>query len=40
MSAPTKIERAHYAKPVGRQITAINWVEREGRALPVLLLTG
>jgi hypothetical protein len=40
MSAPTPIERAHYAKLVGRQITAIIWEEMEGRALPVLLLNG
>ena len=40
MSAPTKIEREHYAKLIGRQITAINWEELEGRALPVLLING
>ncbi len=40
MSAPTKIEREHYAKLVGRQITAVIWEELEGQALPVLLLTG
>ncbi len=40
MSAPTKIERTHYAKLVGRQITAILWEEMEGQALPVLLLNG
>ena len=40
MTAPTPIERDHYAKLVGRQITAIMWQEMEGRALPVLLLTG
>ena len=40
MSAPTKIEREHYGKLVGRQIIAIQWDELEGRALPVLLLTG
>ena len=40
MSAPTQIEREHYAKLIGRQITAIIWEEMEGRALPVLLLTG
>ncbi len=40
MSAPTQIECEHYAKLVGRQITAIVWEEMEGRALPVLLLTG
>ena len=40
MSTPTKIEREHYAKLVGRQITAIIWEEMEGRALAVLLLTG
>ncbi|MDB6078590.1 MAG: hypothetical protein JWO82_2337 [Akkermansiaceae bacterium] len=40
MSAPTKIERDHYAKLVGRQITAIIWEEMEGQALPILLLTG
>lgn len=40
MSAPTPIERAHYAELVGRQITAIVWEEIEGQALPVLLLSG
>ena len=40
MSAPTPIERAHYQKLVGRQITAIQWDEIEGQALPVLLLSG
>ena len=40
MSAPTKIEREHYAKLVGRQITAILWEELDGQALPVLLLNG
>ena len=40
MSAPTKIEREHYAKLVGRQITAILWEDIKGQALPVLLLTG
>lgn len=40
MSAPTRIEREHYQKLVGRQITAIIWEEMEDQALPVLLLTG
>ena len=40
MSTPTPIEREHYAKLVGGQITAIIWEEMEGRALPVLLLNG
>ena len=40
MSAPTPIERAHYQKLMGRQITAIQWDEIEGQALPVLLLSG
>ena len=40
MSTPTKIEREHYAKLVGRQITAIQWEEIEGQALPVLVLSG
>ena len=40
MSQPTQIEREHYAKLVGRQITAILWEEMEGQALPVLLLNG
>ena len=39
MSTPTTIEREHYAKLVGRQITAIVWEEIGGRVLPVLLLT-
>ena len=40
MSTPTKIEREHYAKLVGGQITAVIWEEMEGRAVPVLLLSG
>ena len=40
MSQPTRIEREHYQKLIGRQITAIIWEELEGRPLPVLLLTG
>ena len=40
MSRPTLIERGHYQKLVGRQITAIIWEEMEGRPLPVLLLSG
>ena len=40
MSAPTSIEREHYAKLVGRQITAIQWEEMERQALPVLVLSG
>ena len=40
MSAPTEIEREHYAKLVGRQITAILWEDLEGQALPILLLDG
>ena len=40
MSAPTRIEREHYARLVGRQITGIQWQELEGHALPVLLLSG
>ena len=40
MSQPTRIEREHYQKLVGRQITAIIWEEWEGRPLPVLLLSG
>ncbi len=40
MNNPTPIEREHYAKLVGRQITAILWEEIEGQALPVLLLSG
>jgi len=39
-SAPTKIEREHYAKLIGRQITAIQWEQMEGHALPVLVLSG
>jgi hypothetical protein len=30
MSAPTRIEREHYQKLVGRQILAIYWDELEG----------
>ena len=41
MSAqPTHIEREHYGKLVGRQITSISWEEIDGRPLPVLLLNG
>ena len=40
MSAPTSIEREHYQKLVGRQITGIIWEELEGQALPVLVLSG
>ena len=40
MSAPTRIEREHYRKLVGRTITAIIWEDFEGQALPVLLLNG
>ncbi|MEP6671431.1 MAG: hypothetical protein ABJF10_19875 [Chthoniobacter sp.] len=40
MSQPTEIERQHYAKLVGRQITAVLWEELEGQAIPVLLLDG
>lgn len=40
MSAPTKVEREHYAKLVGRVVTAIIWEEIEGQALPILLLNG
>jgi hypothetical protein len=40
VSAPTSIEREHYAKLIGRQITAILWEDLEGQALPVLLLNG
>ncbi len=40
MSQPTRIEREHYQKLVGRQILAIDWDELEGQALPVLVLSG
>jgi hypothetical protein len=40
MSQPTKIEREHYQKVVGRQIVAIHWDELEGQTLPVLVLSG
>jgi hypothetical protein len=40
MSAPTRIEREHYARLVGKQIIGIQWEEIEGQALPVLLLSG
>ena len=40
MSTPTEREREHYAKLIGRQITAIQWDEMEGKPLPVLVLTG
>lgn len=40
MSTPTKSESEHYAKLIGRQITAIQWEEIEGQALPILVLSG
>ena len=40
MSAPTQIEREHYARLIGRQITGVLWEELDGQALPVLLLDG
>jgi len=40
MNAPTPIERDHYTRLVGRQITGIQWEELEGQPLPVLLLDG
>jgi len=40
MSAPTAIERDHYARLIGRQITGIQWEELEGQPLPVLVLIG
>ena len=40
MSAPTRIEREHYQKLVGRQILAIYWDELEGQALPILVHSG
>jgi hypothetical protein len=40
MSAPTRIEREHLQKLVGRQILAIYWDELEGQPLPVLVLSG
>lgn len=40
MSNPTSIETEHYAKLVGRTITAIAWEDLDGQPLPVLVLTG
>jgi hypothetical protein len=40
MSAPTRIEREHCQKLVGRQILAIQWDELDGQALPILVLSG
>ena len=40
MSTPTRIEREHYQKLIGRQILAIYWDEKEGKALPILVLSG
>ena len=40
MSAPTRMEREHYAKLVGRRITAVLWQDMEGQALPVLVFEG
>ena len=38
MSAPTNIERHHYAKLMGHTIIGINWESIDGQAVPVLLL--
>jgi hypothetical protein len=40
MSTPTRIEREHYQKLIGREILAIYWDELEGKALPILVLSG
>ena len=41
MSAePTPIEKAHYAKLVGRRIIGIHWEDFEGDLLPILILSG
>lgn len=40
MSTPTRTEREHYAKVMGRSIVGIQWEELEGHALPVLPLSG
>ena len=40
MSAPTPIEREHYARLIGRQINGVLWEEIEGQPLPVLVLSG
>ncbi len=38
MSAPTPIERDHYARLMGHTIVGINWDAIDGRAVPVLVL--
>lgn len=38
MSGPTRFEREHYQKLVGRRIVAVVWDDLEGRPLPVLVL--
>jgi hypothetical protein len=40
MSTPTRTEREHYAKLMGRTIVGIQWDELEGQPLPALLLSG
>ena len=40
MRNPTKIEREHYGKLVGRRIMAVIWEDMDGEPLPVLLLDG
>jgi hypothetical protein len=40
MSQPTPIERAYYAKLVGRQILAVLWEDLDGQPLPILHLSG
>jgi hypothetical protein len=40
MSTPTRTEREHYAKLMGRTIIGIQWEQLESQALPVLLLSG
>ncbi len=40
MRKPTRIETEHYAKLVGRTITAIVWEDLDGQPVPALVLTG
>jgi len=41
MSAtPTRFEREHYGKLIGRKILAIQWEEFEGHPLAILVLSG
>lgn len=40
MIRSTETQREHYAKLVGRTVLRIQWDDREGQALPVLIFRG